>query len=244
MSTEPRGALVRILRVLALRFTREDFDARRFELLLAGLLTTWAVGIGRWWDAADAWPLQKLGLASLAYVFVLTALLAAFCAPLMPRREWRRHVFVATCASVYARALLVVVVSAAPGLLYAIPVERFMTMPAAQATNLVFLLVVASWRVSIWVVALRVVFGIQSGLRRLVATLAPISFVVVALVILRLHRGVFVLMAGMEDRPSRVQQAADKVLLSITIFSIVVLPLVLVAWLWMAISLRRAKEGA
>jgi|GEM_PF-4987218 len=49
--------------------------------------------------------------------------------------------------------LAFVTLTAPPALLYAIPVERFMTPSAASVTNAWFLAVVAAWRVGLWEVA-------------------------------------------------------------------------------------------
>ena len=46
--------------------------------------------------------------------------------------------------------LAFVTLTAPPALLYAIPVERFMTPSAASVTNVWFLAVVAAWRVGLW----------------------------------------------------------------------------------------------
>jgi hypothetical protein len=120
---------------LALRPIKPDLKNDYARYLAWGLSATWLAGMGRYWDNPKAALWQKAGLGSLAYVFVMAALIWLIAAPLRPR-GWS-----------YRTVLLFVTLTSPPAILYAIPVEMFMSFSAAAAANAVFLLVVATWRV-------------------------------------------------------------------------------------------------
>ena len=64
-----------VIRLLSFKLTREEmlqFDKSHF---IAGLIGTWIVGMGRYWDDPGANILQHLGLGSVIYIFVLAALI-------------------------------------------------------------------------------------------------------------------------------------------------------------------------
>ena len=107
------------------------------------LVATWLAGMGRYWDHPSASLPQMFGMGSVAYVFVLGALLWVAILPLKPRR-WG-----------YLQTVTFVALTAPPALLYAIPVERWMSMSDAIATNAWFLAVVAAWRVGLLFLVLR-----------------------------------------------------------------------------------------
>ena len=75
-----------------------------------------------------------------------------------------------------------VAMTAPPAMLYAIPVEKWMTLEDANQLNLTFLLVVAIWRVALWIRYLRVGCGLGGWKVFLCATL-PLVFIFGALVI-------------------------------------------------------------
>ena len=64
-------------RVLTFRAQREELLALNRRDLVIGLLITWLVGMGRYWDNDRVEFLQKLGVGSVLYVFVLATFL--FC---------------------------------------------------------------------------------------------------------------------------------------------------------------------
>ena len=141
--------------------------------LVFGFAFTWLSGIGRYWDnpKADLW--QYLGLGSVAYVFILAFVLWALIYPLKPK-NWK-----------YKNVLLFVTLTSPPAVLYAIPVERFMSFEAAQQVNVWFLAVVAIWRVALLAVFLMRVAGL-SRFTVLVATLLPFTLIVATLTALNL----------------------------------------------------------
>ncbi len=126
-------------RFLTFRASPKELQNLGWGHLAAGLLWTWAAGIGRWWDDPMAGPLQMLGVGSVAYVFVLALVLWLVTLPLRPAK-WS-----------YFQVLTAVCLTAPPAILYALPVERWVSMSTATWLNLAFLAVVAAWRVSLWV---------------------------------------------------------------------------------------------
>src|SRR5512134_2839207 len=125
------------LRVLSFRRPSPAIGPHWKAYLAFGLLFTWLAGVGRYWDNPRALAWQQLGLGSLAYVFCLAFVLWVLLLPLRPKL-WS-----------YKNVLIFITLTAPPAVLYAIPVERFMSLAAAQAANAWFLGVVATWRVAL-----------------------------------------------------------------------------------------------
>jgi len=123
--------LSRILRILTFRTDTRDYECLDHRYLALGLGLTWVVGVGRYWDNPRAEDLQRWGVGSVAYVFALSALLWLVGVGIKPVR-WS-----------YRNVLTFVTLTAPPGLLYAIPVERALSPDEARAVNLAFLAVVA-----------------------------------------------------------------------------------------------------
>ena len=121
--------------------------------------------------------------------------------------------------------------TAPPAILYAIPVERFMSLESAQLANVWFLVVVAIWRVGLLLKYLKNVAGL-SGLCVLVATLLPLTLIVTALTALNLEHVVFKLMAGLEEHEISANDSAFQILLLITFFSVLASPFLLSMYGW------------
>lgn len=204
--------------------------------LVFGLVVTWLVGIGRYWDHPRAHLWQHLGLGSVAYVLTLALVLWLLCWPLRPQR-WS-----------YRNVLLFVSLCSLPALLYAIPVERFMSLEAAQSTNAWFLAVVATWRIALLLHFLWRVAGLPI-LIVVIAALLPITLIVVALTALNLEHVVFDLMAGIRDENRSPHDVSYLVVLQITFLSMLASPVLLVAYLgaiwyrWRAASGLDAHHG-
>ncbi|MEZ6018351.1 MAG: hypothetical protein R3F49_24855 [Planctomycetota bacterium] len=197
--------------------------AERGAFLWLALGATWLAGIGRYWDHPDAGLWQHLGLGSLAYVFVLAALLWCVLRPLQPR------------AASYADLLLFVGLTAPLAWLYAIPVERFMPTRQAAALNVWFLATVALWRVAL----LLRYFAVTAGLgvmTAIVVALLPLAAIVVLLSILNLEHATFELMAGVGELGPNDDAYAIVVFLSA--LSVVLLPLLAIGYVT-AIGVRR-----
>lgn len=201
--------------------------AQHWQAYLAwGLLVTWLAGIGRYWDHPNAALWQYAGLGSLAYVFVLALLLWLIVEPLKPR-HWS-----------YSGVLIFVTLTSLPALLYAIPVEKFMSLESAQAVNVIFLAVVATWRVALLMVFLKRAADL-SALGVTVASLLPITLIVTLLVMLNLERAVFDIMGG--NRAPTQNDAAYLVLILISVFSVLASPILLIIY---GVLVYRAQRAA
>jgi hypothetical protein len=180
-----------------------------------GLFVTWLAGVGRYWDHPNASGWQYAGLGSVAYVFVLSAFLWAIVAPLRPR-NWS-----------FVGVLIFVTLTSLPALLYAIPVEKFMSLAAAQTANVIFLAIVASWRVALLIVFLKRAAALTAtGVT--VASLLPLTIIVTALAALNLEKAVFEIMGGNMQQTQN--DAAYFILLVITVLSVVLSPVMLIIY--------------
>ena len=125
-------------------------------------------------------------------------------------------------------------------MLYAIPVEKFISLDAANEINALFLAIVASWRVALLVFFLRRL-GELGGFSITVATTLPLTLIVVTLSILNLDKVVFNLMGGRID-PSP-NDAAYGVLILLSWLSILLfIPLVVCYLVLIVERLVRARQ--
>jgi hypothetical protein len=191
--------------------------------LAFGMTFTWLAGIGRYWDSPRASTWQTLGLGSLAYVLVLALVIWLLLAPLRPER-WS-----------YRNVLIFITLTAPPALLYAIPVERFMSLEAAQAANAWFLAIVAGWRVALLAWFLHAVARLRAHVI-VVATLLPITLIVVVLAFLNLEHVVFNLMAGIRPEERSPNDIAYYVVLNLALLSTLAAPILGLAYLVMAFN--------
>ncbi len=201
--------------LLFFRPFKPDMANHGLDYLAWGLFTTWLVGVGRYWDHPDAQLWQYLGLGSVAYVFVLAGFLWLIALPLKPR-NWS-----------YRNVLLFVMLTSLPALLYAIPVERFMSLANAQAVNVWFLATVAIWRVGLLLKFLHKAAGFGQGAVVVVGFL-PLVLIVAALTALNLERAVFDIMGGLGT--STPNDSAYAVLIVITVLSVWASPFLLIAY--------------
>ncbi len=193
------------------------------------IVVTWIAGVGRYWDhpAADAW--QYLGLGSIAYIFLLSLLLYLIVWPLRPS-NWT-----------YRGVLVFVGLTSMPALLYAIPVERFVELQAAQSINAWFLGLVALWRVAL-------LFRYLVTSARLhwfvVATVSVLllSGIVVTLTFLNLEHVVFDLMAGIREENASPNDTAYLVVLGLAFFSLYSFPIALILYLGAVIRRRPGRN--
>ena len=65
------GIINYIFKLLTFKLTRNEMLEFNDKHLFAGIIGTWVVGIGRYWDDTKASLLQHLGLGSVIYIFVL-----------------------------------------------------------------------------------------------------------------------------------------------------------------------------
>ena len=139
----------------------------------------------------------------------------------------------------YRSVLVFVTLTSPPAVLYAIPVERFMPLEAAQEANAWFLAVVATWRVALLAWYLRSTARL-SALAIVVATLLPITLIVVTLSILNLEHVVFNLMAGIEPKDRSPNDTAYIVVMWLAYLSVLATPFLLLIYGWLAYRARRA----
>lgn len=218
-------------RLLTFRPVKPDMARLGKYYLGFGLVSAWLAGIGRYWDNPRAEIWQSLGLGSFAYVFVIAAILWLIILPLRPR-NWT-----------YLGVLTFVGLTSPPGILYAVPVERFFSLATAQAINVGFLAVVAAWRVGLLFMYLWKSAELV-GFRLLVAGLLPLVLIVSALTILNLEHVVFRIMGGMTESERSGNDAAYSVLVLITSASLILALPVLLTYIAMAVQTHRAWRRA
>ncbi len=215
------------LRLLTFRAPSRAVVTNWKAYLALGLFFTWLAGIGRYWDNPRAEVWQKAGLGSIVYVFVLAAVLWLLLWPLRPQ-NWS-----------YRSVLTFVTLTAPPAVLYAIPVERFLSPAQAAQANAGFLAIVAAWRVGLLGVFLRRVARLP-WLQLIVATLLPLALIVVSLALLNLEHVLFDLMAGIRDANRSSNDTAYTVVFALAYVSFVSWPILAIAY---AFSVFRAWRG-
>jgi hypothetical protein len=204
-------------RLLTFRPVTSAVPAHWLEFLLLGLCFTCLAGIGRYWDNPRAHLWQSLGLGSLIYVFVLAFVIWVMLIALKPK-NWT-----------YLNVLLFVTLTSPPAILYAIPVERFMSPEAAVSANVWFLGIVATWRLALYAVFLRRTAGL-SVVGVIVGTLLPIAIIIVTLAVLNLEHVVFNLMGGIREDQRSVNDGAYGVVLTLSLLSIMLAPILAIAY--------------
>lgn len=217
-------------RVLTFRFEAPELHQATLRHLALGLVFAWLAGVGRYWDNPRAELLQRLGLGSVAYVFVLATFLWLLLYPLGPR-QWS-----------YLSIATFIAAAAPPALLYAIPVERFLSLEAARATNFWLLAIVAAWRVALYGVFLRRYPGFH-GNRLVVALLLPLVLIVFVLTALNLEKAVFEVMAGNRDNPGTSADGAYRFLILLSLFSLYATPVLVVMYGVGILQARRERSG-
>jgi hypothetical protein len=184
-----QGAVSTVIRLLTFRASREELTTVNGKHLVIGLLCTWLVGMGRYWDNPRVHLPQQLGVGSIVYVFVLSLFLWLIVWPLRPK-NWS-----------YFRVLVFVTLVSPPAIIYAFPVEKFYSLDTANSLNQLFLLIVATWRVALLLFFLRRVAEL-SGFATTIAAMLPLTLIVVTLTILNLEKVVFDFMGGVINRTS------------------------------------------
>lgn len=206
-------------RILTFQSTEAELQALGPAHLRWGLLWTWLAGVGRYWDHPNPHLIQRLGLGSVVYVFIFAAFMWAVLWPLRPRG----HSFI--------HLLTYVSLVSPPALLYAIPVEKFLTMAGATQANIAFLGMVALWRLALLFRFLRVGCG-MGRLRTLVGALLPMMVIIAALALLNLERAVFNIMGGLTKGTAN--DGAYFVILLLTFISVYAFPVFLMTYLFMS----------
>jgi hypothetical protein len=198
--------------------------------LIIGLILTWLVGMGRYWDNPKAELLQRLGMGSVIYVFVLALLIWLIVLPL--RRD--------SCK--YFHVLTFVTLVSPPAILYAIPVERWTSLETARQINIWFLAIVATWRVILLFVFLKRFAGLNV-FELIITALLPLTFIITALAALNLEHVVFDIMAGLSQTQGTANDSAYVVVLVLTYVSVIAFPFLLAGYLLsIYLAYRRRKH--
>lgn len=213
-------------RLLTFRLTREEFLTFGKGHLIFGLVCTWIVGIGRYWDNPKAEFLQHLGVGSVVYIFLLALFLWIIVAPLRVS-NWS-----------YLRFLTFISLVSPPAILYAFPVEKFTDIQTANDINAWFLFIVATWRVALLLFALKKFFE-MSVISAITATFFPLGVIVLGLALLNLEHAVFNIMGGITE-PSP-NDAAYSVLLIILFFAILLSPILLITYIVLVAKTSRER---
>jgi hypothetical protein len=214
--------------MLSLKITKERIAAFGRGHFYFGLVGTWVAGIGHYWDNPKAEFGQQLGMGSVIYIFVMSAILWCVLRPLAGR------------AVGYFNIVTMVSLTSFPALLYAIPVERFMRSVAAIGMNVWFLAVVATWRAAILVRFVRVSY-LLDWFRVAICCLLPLTAIVCALAVLNLEHVVFQIMGGLRGERSS-GEGAYLVVALLAYLSTSLFPFVAIAWAWSVYQRNRHSK--
>jgi hypothetical protein len=214
---------------LLFRPIRPDFDRLGNYYLAMGLCASWLAGMGRYYDNPNAYLFQYLGLGSVAYVFVMAALLYLILAPLRPA-NWT-----------YRNVLIFVGMTAPPAILYATPIQWFLPFEAAKLINICFLVIVAIWRVALLFQYL--MRSAQLGIAgSLIGGLLPLSLVVVILAMLNLQHVTFDIMSGVKTEGTTGMEATYSIILALTVLSFAIFPFSLLGYFYLIYRRRPGRQ--
>jgi len=220
-----KEVLVTELKFLCFLPVRPDMKRLGHHYLFLAVGTAWLAGLGRYWDHPSAQWWQYAGLGSVAYIFVLALIVWLLFMPLGPK-NWS-----------YRNVLTFVGMTSPPAILYAIPVERFMDLAAAQSINVYFLAIVALWRVVMFVLYLVRSAQLKFSLVLFTAPL-PMALIITTLAMLNLEQAVFNVMAGLHDANRTANDAAYGILFMLTVLSVYGSPILLTMYL---VQIGRAR---
>ena len=198
-------------RLLTFKMSRGEMLQFNRKHFITGLIGTWIVGMGRYWDDKGASLLQHLGLGSVIYIFVLAAFIWLIIKPFFVE-NWS-----------YFTVVTFIGLTSFPAILYAIPVEKLVSIRTANTMNVWFLAIVALWRLLLLNHFLKR-FTKLSYLNIITVTLMPICLIISTLTALNLHRVVFQLMGGFRD-PNAHEDAYFFLILLTGISAILTIPL-------------------
>ena len=215
-------------KLLTFRLSREEFLRLNNKHLAFGLVCTWIVGMGRYWDDPGASLLQHLGVGSVVYILALSLLLWLIIWPLKPQAWSYRHV------------LTFVSLVSPPAIFYAIPVEQFYSLDSARTLNVWFLATVAIWRVSLLFFYLKR-HAHLNPFRIVLAGLLPLTLIIVILTALNLERAVFDLMAGIR-KSGTANDEAYAVLVLLTFWSVILFLPILACYIGAVVSAQSAPR--
>ncbi len=193
---------------------------------IAGLIGTWVVGMGRYWDDPGAKLLQHLGLGSIIYIFVLAGLIWLILLP-FKIEKWN-----------YFIVLTFISLTSFPAIFYAIPVEIYLSIETSNTINVWFLAIVAAWRLGLLYYFLKEFTKLSIG-KIFTVTMMPICLIISTLTALNLHRVVFNIMGGVRNETPH--DSAYLVLLTLTTASIVLIGPLIIAYIIFIYKALREK---
>lgn len=180
-------AFTTIFRILTFRAKREELEPSPTVLIGLALLTTWIVGLGRWWDdPRDLLWFVRFGLGSVIYVLGLSGVLFLVTWPL-----WTQKLG-------YLAFLAFVASTSLPGLVYAVPIERWTDVQTAATYNFWALTFVSLYRLALLIWFLGRIVGL-SFLGVVATTFFPISLIVFLLSMLGHGAAVMDIMGGFRE---------------------------------------------
>jgi len=202
-----------INKLLTFRLTRNEMIHFNEKHFYAGLIGTWIVGMGRYWDDSKASLFLHLGLGSVIYIFVLALFIWLILKPFR-LKDWT-----------YFTVLTFIGLTSFPAIFYAIPVEMFFSINIANMINVWFLAIVALWRLLLLFYFLKKVTQLNR-LNIFIVTLMPITLIISTLTALNLHRVVFDIMGGVRNNTAH--DSSYVILLVLTwVSGILVIPLLI-----------------
>lgn len=215
-------------KLVRFKATKEDYESFDWRSAAFGLVLITIAGIGRWWDDPTVHSMQqKMGLGSTAYSLFLSLVLAV--------EGWMLRIR----GSTIVRWLSLLGYVAPLAFLYAIPVERIVGDQNAILLNVIFLIVVAVYRVALLAHFFRV-FGELTPIHTGFATALPISALGFFIVSFGMGAQVLQAMGGLRDGESESRQAVESFvgLFGVTVTCLA--PMIFVAFL--VIATQRAQS--
>lgn len=142
-NTGPQRSLPELIllemRVLCFCASEEELKSLGKHEYFFGMMLVWLAGMGRVWHDPHAHWIMKTGFSSVCYVFLLAIFVWVLIALIGPK-DWK-----------LGRLLIFICLTAPPAFLQAIPVQMFLPAYQAEWINIIFLLLVASWRLCLLV---------------------------------------------------------------------------------------------
>jgi len=212
-----------VIKLLTFKITKEEMLQFNSKHFIVGLVGTWIVGMGRYWDDPGASLLQHLGLGSVIYIFALALFIWLILIPFKVK-DWS-----------YFTVLTFISLTSFPAIFYAIPVEQIWSIGTANTINVWFLAIVAAWRLALLYYFLKHFTKLSFG-KILTVTLTPMVLIIASLTLLNLQRAVFEIMGGVREPTPH--DGAYMVLSILTFLSMYLSIPLLIAYL-ASISIRR-----
>lgn len=175
-----------VFKLLFFNISRSEMLGFTNKHFIVGLVGTWLVGMGRYWDDPGASLLQHLGLGSVIYIFILALFIWLIVLPLKVER-WS-----------YFIVLTFIALTSFPAVFYAIPVERFFSIETANVINVWFLAIVALWRLALLFYFLKYFTELNRWMV-IRLSLLPVCLIISSLTFLNLQRVVFNIMGGVRQ---------------------------------------------